>query len=233
MSPPTVAVLVTSCDAFCRATLPPLLASLDEAGVPRRDVFVVAGDAQERARTEVCGQTVTLVTWCNMDNNGLLWAVSDEGLEALAAYDWLFYVHDTTVAMPHFAAGLRDCLAEQLARDPEVAAVCLHAEFSMSMGYYRLSALREIGPWLLSTASHDHDPARKLEVKTWVEDSAFRRIGDTLGGGRVGCIDSTYSYEDGLPSPYGGVPRRREAWPRPGLYKYKGSWCLSRLQLSL
>lgn len=220
----TVAILVNSCLSYHRSTLPPLLGSLHRAGVHSGDVFAVVGDAP----TADTGRMTTddgyearlwFVPWSNIDDTALIWAVSPEGRDVLRDREWVFYLHDTTTVMPKFGH-------EVLARTPsdDVPAVPLRQFPSMSMGYYHLPALWAAGDANLLTPNDDTSERGRTKLKNapGAEDGVFRLLLGRDQPGRVlnphGCAVHTDV------SPYGGVPRIKETWDVPGVYKFKANW---------
>lgn len=209
----TIAVLVNSCRSYCHVTLPPLLDSLREAGVDPRCVFVVVGDSAEASSGMIDEVRVENVVHSNMDDTGLIWAVSDEGQSVLRDFEWIFYVHDTTRVMSDFADRLAHCVPSQT---NSMGAKLYHA-FSMSMGFYRVTGLVHAREMIVASINHDLSATARLQVKATVEDRVFRLLGCE------GALNSVYVSEV-VESPYGGVPRIRETWEWPGLHKYKANW---------
>ena len=229
--PATVAIVVNSCLSYHRHTLPPLLASLRRAGVDPADVFVVVGDAPEHATSDEAAARVWFVPWSNIDDTGLIWAVSPEGREALRGREWIFYLHDTTSVMPKFghdvqARRLPPSSADDTAAP--IAAVPLKPFPAMSMGYYRVAALWGAGEAILATRNDDTSEQGRVRAKNVpdMEDGVFRlllgRDHVTYPGDVLNPHECAVHREDG--SPYGGVTRIRETWDVPGLYKYKANW---------
>jgi hypothetical protein len=233
-----VAILVSSCESYCRTVTPRLLASLAREGVPARDVFVVIGEtpAPERASTYQAGGMAVAawhVPYVNFDNNALLWAVSDAGRAALAGYEWALLVHDTVEVLSGFldrVQGRLRCVSD------DVHAFRLKPGWSMSMGYYRLATL-----W--AHASAMTEAVRVNHVATTPEDSKFAiKFG---GVDRDGTEDVVFRWLERLVPP-GGVrvlnehgagvrasttcvydtdtQRVTEVFPDPGLAKHKANW---------
>lgn len=241
--PPRVAILVTSCAQFHRTTVPILVHSVCQAGVSVEDVFVVAGDSPHPKGITQCTPwgKVRHVTWSNMDNNGLLWAVTKEGRDELAGrgYDWVLYLHDTTVVEP---PAFRESFTECVPDDPEVMVAQLVPWPSMCMGYYRLSALWDsrVSGWLVQTMNHDTSEKARLLVKSTVEDSVFQRVRHVFGErsmvilnpkGMVHVGDATEPRADEPDKP--GKPIRLEYAPRPGVLKRKSNWSAAPMRLDL
>lgn len=217
-----VAVLVTSCHAFHEITLPPLVLSLYAKGVPEQDIYVVVGDAP----AAVTDGSYRFVTWHNMDNNGLIWAVSPEGRQALSGYEWVLYLHDTTTTTFDV-----DTLLDTAPTDAAVNAAQVCPWPSMSMGYYRTSALwhPDVSSFLLDSVNYD--PGLRLQVKQHVEDSVFNRLKSVFGEDAVIVLNPRL-IDVGTASKYASV-RKVEYAVRPGIMKFKANWNVAPLKLEL
>lgn len=231
---PRVAVLVTSCASFCDTTLPVLLPSLRAARVPDGDVFVVVGDCDADAQVAPRQWRVAHVAG---DNNGMVWAVGEEGRRALRGYDWVFYMHDTCMALPQFGQCMPETLEHALQMCPSLDALRLGRGYCMGMGYYRVAALEAAAAAIRAMARHDTSAAGRLNVKEGravgeVEDSVFRILS------RAGRVVASMSFHgpigDVAPMPVyaGGGLRRTEVW-WPGLLKFKANWTPGDFKLDL
>ena len=232
-----IAVLVSSCESYYKTSLPLLLTTLVRSRIRPCDIFVVIGDAEEAGSAvmslpQIGEFTAHFITCVNLDNNALLWAVADTRPE-LAEYEWAFLLHDTTMVQAGFGARLPEVLAVHLEESPDMAALKLCPHLSMSMGYYRLDALRTVRDELLAGACYDNSLESRLLVKVRpdIEDHAFNLIASS--GGQIEFIRHGVDTIAVLQSPYGGANRRCEVWNEPGLLKFKANWCVVPMHVDL
>jgi len=240
-----IAVLVSSCLEFHESTLPVLLGSLSKTKVPQEDVFVVIGDAPEfsdgyctyytiDASADASAETssyvvrVLYVPFTSFDHNALMWMVYTQSPE-LQPYSWVFQIHDTTAFVPSFHESLTDVLEDHVWHAPNLAALRLSSGFSMSMGYYRKTALYQHKDAILDqTLNWDTNPETRVHHKGMhIEDGVFKLLQSKGEVIRSITGPDASKTEYNVPSPYaqsGSAFRRRQLWERPGLYKYQANY---------
>lgn len=231
--PPLIGVLITSCDGFAPSTLPPLLASLAEAGVPPDAVRVVVGDCAEASDGAwPGGQLVHRRRTAMLDNNGLAWLASDPASAAWAA-DWVLYLHDTCRVHPRLWTRLRRAVDACAAGAADCAR--LRAAHSMGMGLYRVAWVRGAAARARLAGMHTEDvagrPALKQRLEA-LEDTLFKLA--ESGAGSVVVLQEECELEDTRLCAYGtGTRRRVEYYAVPGVYKLKANWGQGGLRLCL
>lgn len=212
-------VVITSCLAYADSTLPPLLASLDKAGVPKDHIHVVVGECDADDDVMQDGIAMHRRTWCNIDNNGLMWVC----MEQPPLQDWIVYLHDTSYVADSF---WESCRAIVDSVEPGTTCIRLHAPFSMGMGFYSLA-------WVTSQAVQDYmrgllnyDLAAKPGIKAdlcVLEDTLFKFA--ERGHGDCMTLPNAYSVVDSNVQMYGTkTPRLVEYYSTPGVYKVKANW---------
>lgn len=219
-----IAIIISSCRSFCDKTLPPLLESLHNARVPGQDTFVVIGECEADGHRKMGDVNVFERTWANMDNNAMLWLASACSRDILAAYEWVFYMHDTCVVEPEFHLQLYEILDQHLSLDPNLSALRVYKDFYMSMGYYKLSDLwdPETEGFIWSTANYDQGEDAKMNVKRHVEDIVFKHLEQR--GMSDTFIEQDYTASEPRTDIYGtGNQRIVETW-LPGFKKNKANW---------
>lgn len=218
----SIAILVNSCDKYADKTLPPLLLSLRQAGVRADTVFVVVGESpthvDQTSDDEDYRVHVALRPYVNVDNNAFVWLVESENRTRIVDnFDWIFYTHDTTLVTPAFLANLTK-MCEATA--PDVVALKINKEESMSIGLYRPEAIWAVRDEI--RALKNTRPDIKQMVKQSCEDSVF----DMLAG--VGTVDHMHNpLKNTAPAvnAYGtDTIRILETWDAPGLIKFKANW---------
>ena len=235
--PPSIAVVVNSCASFFDRTLPPLLDSLDAAGVPKGAVHVVVGDCARDEDLTYEGVAVHRRRYANIDNNGLLWLAFERpdewrnGLDG-AAPDWVFYTHDTALVAPQFWDECR-----RVAKEARAGSVCvkLHEPFSMSMGFYKTEWLWGdiVRVWARTIANFDNSEPAKQAIKAnlaAVEDACFNLAPPTA----IEVLPNAYTVVDRFRTMYGSnVPRIVEYYATPGIYKVKANFTAAKLHIKL
>lgn len=215
MASSRVAVLVTSCEKYASTTVPLALESLVREGLSLEDVFVVVGQSAEERDGNFNGAASFWRRWANMDDNGLIWAVQEDGARRLEPYEWVFYMHDTCEAAPGFREGLRACVSEFAGRGTE--ALRIHAPFSMSMGFYRVAGLQRVRSEVLGAVNYDATEGAILRVKSKVEDRVFRLLESAV-------LPNEHAIVERDARRYGTTtPRIVEEWRLPHLFKYKAN----------
>lgn len=232
MAFPRIAVLVNACAPYFQSTVPPLLASLHGAGVRDCDVYVVVGECEEEHDAEMNIEEINyrvhayFVGHANIDNNALIWAVGPQGKEVLKEYDWVFMMHDTTMALPEFGTLLPRVLTDLREDETKETASCIQLiwEYSMSMGFYRVKCLNSIADEILATKSTDFSDKARLALKHIVEDQVFKMLLAKFGRKTWFFIKRKCDGVANVESPYGGAHRIRETFAIPGIYKFKANY---------
>ena len=214
---------------YTRVSVPASLIAPPVVSIDRfpNQIWFVIGDATEnKDEDQFYGVLTAFRTWSNLDNNAMLWIIEAKTQElfSAASYEWIFYMHDTCVVNPEFYEQTQAILNEQLALRSTLSAVRLYSSFSMSMGYYKLSALWEpdVKNYMIRTVNYDTSTQTKLYVKSCVEDMVFKYLEQTQR--HVGCISQSYRASDPHTTLYGtNNPRIIEEW-LPGFKKYKANW---------
>jgi hypothetical protein len=224
-------VLVNTCAGYEPVATPPLLASLAAAGVPPECTFVVVGEsaADEQLPPGPHGETRIARRYINIDNNGLLWACERDN-RALDAFDWVFYTHDTSYVHAEFWSRARALVRDRLAGSNDLCCK-LHRTFSMGMGFYRASWLRDSDDLRAYLATLiNYDPGRKTAIKNnlnVLEDTLFKYAQRTCN--RCGHLANNQVVQArGVRMYNSDVPRILEYWESPGVYKVKANWGQSR-----
>lgn len=236
----TIAIIINSCLSFYEKTLPPLLESM--AASPNFDpshVYVVIGDSPEvhdatftYSNASNANNTITIRTffrnWGNIDNNAMIWLTKEDAKSILAPYEWIFYMHDTCRVHPDFFTNLPTTLAPY-ATSPQsqTAAVRIHSPFSMSMGYYRLSALHtpHITNFLTDLTNHDLSTESRIKVKNnlgQLEDIVFKKLAP-----HVATIPNRYNVitrDETITTDATAAKRIVEYYNLPGIYKIKANY---------
>jgi hypothetical protein len=219
----SIAVVVTSCDRFYPTTSPVLLDSLRQALFPLEHVYIVVGESAEDK--DDADARVFYRRYGNIDNNGLIWAASPSGRVHLAAYEWIFYMHDTCAVLPNFAPSLYMTL--DVFGEKRLNALRIYSDFSMSMGYYKLSCVWSslITGFLISLTNYDVSPDMMMCVKSSgnLEDVVFKRI-QLLFPGTVHAIPNWRIQTSSDANEYGTTTKRLvEAMYFPSILKFKAN----------
>lgn len=229
-----IAIVVTSCEKYYKHTLPMLLTSLKSAGIRAENVFVVVGQSSYECDSSFGMDDDYIVrsyhrTYANMDNNGMLWVVSDKGREALQEYKWMFYMHDTCVVDQNFNQSLHETF--QLYYTSSTKAMRLYHQFSMSMGYYSLDAVwsPSVVEYLTRATNYNTSDSAMQDVKYTCEDKVFVEISQAFPDSVV-CLPNNYIVRNLSCEIYGtSVPRIVESWQYPKFDKYKANWGQSQV----
>jgi hypothetical protein len=205
--------------SYYKTTLPRLLNSLSTSGWDtQKHTYIVVGEADKASEDTVDGHD-TPIYFCkyiNVDNNGLIWASSPCGVNALKPYDWIFYLHDTCVVKPEFTKRL---LAKIPSPDEYIGMkVC--TSWSMSIGLYHVPSLhtQSMRTYLQHSINLTLDP---VSMKSRVEDVVFDELRKY---GNIGQLNKRYSDCKYVGSVYGEAHRRTEVFDWPGIHKYKANW---------
>ena len=209
-------ILVTTCAPYMNVTLPHLLRSLEEAGIPEESVVMVAGQVRDPTEHELFvrakGHTCP---WTFEAGTGLMYAAEHP---EIVKTPWILHIQCTMLAEPDFADKVSRVFRETV-RDSEEDVWKLLDTFSLTVGFVRTSwLLRQCFDKLKVVPKDTRDIQR---LKMWCEDKVFEnaRCGAL---GRFADPESrkvlgTMSY------PGGGAERIIESYPLLGLVKFK-SW---------
>lgn len=226
-------ILVNSCLKFYKTTLPPLLESLRNDGVPRDLVHVVIGEADERRSEVIDDVHHHYVPYASMDNNALIWAALDDGVAQPG--DWWFYLHDTCTVERGFWGKVTAKVSDASFSTTFRAARVLPTN-SMCIGLYVVEALRHATTRaeLKRVTNLDRSPERILALKrnlAEVEDFVFNIIAKHA---KVHVFANQYRATETSQHPYGTNTKRiREDYPDPGIVKWKANWGKKPMHLAL
>lgn len=217
-----IAVVINTCAEFAPRAVPVLVESLRAANVCVQDIHVVVGECDAASESFDQGVAWHFRESCNIDNNGLMWLSLEA--DSCAAYDWVFYLHDTCLVSAGFWEG---CRAIASAAAPHVHCIRLYAPYSMGMGLYRVSWLKSAAVRAVLTKLHNTDASRKVALKTdlgVLEDTVFKafpRCRATLRNvpTRTTACVSLYGTD---------TPRVLEFYAIPGIFKLKSNWGQSK-----
>lgn len=225
------AVVINSCVGYCPVSVPPLLESLETAGVPREAIHVVVGECEQDDDVEEGGVQVHRRRWCNLDNNGLLWLTRDHPKPA----PWVVYLHDTSLVAEQFWSECRAVVSDLSAQQPPVSCARLHSPFSMGMGFYSVDWLQSKPVGRCMEALVNLDPHKKEEMKRdleQLEDTLFKFA--LSGQGRCETLPNGCEVVERSKTMYGtAVPRIVEYYRCPGVYKIKANWGPEALHTNL
>jgi hypothetical protein len=214
-----VAIVVNSCHSYHLHSCPKLIDSLIASGISSDDIYIIIGDSPTIINTIFPSTNIKCFyrTYSNIDNNGLIWLSTDNESNILNKYSWIFYLHDTCIALPEFATNINIILNTY----PTIDAIRLHDKWSMSMGFYKLSILRSkhIQNFLFDSINYDQSSEARLRVKHTVEDAVFGLIDNKIS------LSNNYSMEDpNSKSQYNTSTQRIiEKYKLPGLLKFKAN----------
>lgn len=243
------ALVINSCYAFAETTLPRLLASTKDCGIPPEDIYVIVGEmAYTPAETASLdrladGETIVMVDYVNIDYNAAIYLTqTDQGRAFLAPYTHFFYLHDTCEVLPPFWPTV-------CARAPTCDTyVKLVSSYSQNMGLFSV-------PWFLSNNTDllatfvNRDPTLKMAYKasqfphetdirqrfrglppTYLgEDALFWFTDEGQDTGDYFCDEMSSCADVAI---YGGATRRAVVYECPGLVKY-ASTCINGYSFAL
>ena len=223
---PEIKVVINSCARFVLKSVPPLLKSLERAGVPASSIIVVVGESPAaESSTMAAGVEVRAVRYANIDNNIFMWVAFDSSVDDLGAASWFVCLHDTCQVEPDFWQKVK---AHVSLRDSN-AAICgasLRTFPSMSMGLYRTSAVRgqHVRDALTPLVNFSTDVEKLMSIKKgirYTEDYVFRIMR------AKGKIDALHGEPDWGKDPFfyldGSSKRYVETHPGLGVIKYKAN----------
>ena len=222
----TPRVIINSCTRFVDKSLPPLLSSLRDAGVPSSSIIVVVGESpRAESSTNPDGVRFINVRYANIDNNSFLWVSRDSTDEDIDDSSWFVNLHDTCIVEKDF---WQKVLLHVENLDPmvRVLAASLRTFPSMSMGLLRTSAVRSSGVRddLSKLVNYSCDREKLMSIKQnlhMLEDYVFKilqRSGDVIALHGEPEWGKTMEY-----SLQGGSTRHIETHPGLGVIKYKAN----------
>lgn len=212
-----IAIVVNSCYKYCMKTIPKILENLENFN----DVFIVVGESESdyEYNCTFMGANSHFRKWANMDNNGLIWVVSEDGRKTLSHYDWVFYIHDTCVPSKDFVRSVYDTFEKYNYSNCD--AIKLN-KVSMSMGYYKLSKLwcEDVSNYIVSNVNYDKSETVIKDIKSKVEDSVFNHIETTFV-----IPNNQPIVTEECENVYGSQTKRIiENWTEPSFLKMKANY---------
>ena len=245
------ALVVNSCYAFAATTLPRILSSAKEHGIPPEDIYVVVGEMDDpegscetsSSDTLADGETIVMVDYVNIDYNAAIYLTQTaQGRTWLAQYTHLFYIHDTCELLSKFWPTV---CARASTCDTYVKLV---SSYSQNMGLFSVPWFLEQKTDLLATFIN-RDPSLKLAYKssqfpneteirqrfpglppTYLgEDALFWFTDEGQDTGDYFCDEMTACADVAI---YHGVTRRAVVYQCPGIIKY-ASTCINGYSFAL
>ena len=153
-----IALVVNSCFAFYKTTIPNLIESAKEAQVPLEHVYIVVGDCDTHVpmHTEN-GYNIVFCRYNNVDYNAAIYFTqTEEGRETLQKYTHFFYTHDTVDFLPHFWTNIQMAVCDSYIK--------LKSTSSCSTGLFHVQWFLETRTELLSYLVN-FDPDKKICYK--------------------------------------------------------------------
>lgn len=213
-------IVVNSCLAFYKKTLPPLLESLKRAGVQPQNIHVVVGDSEDFHTEQYNDDGIILnfVPYKNIDENGFFWAAMHTD-KRFSPY--IFYMHDTTHVHVNF---LESCI--EWSKKLEIGGYdCAKLRMfqSMCMGFYHSRLFHDplVAEYLFK--NQNMTEANKQMHKRTCEDRLFKYLN---GHGYKLFVLPNANIDDsvidrGVDRFDTGNRRHVEFFEIPGVYKYK------------
>ena len=110
-TPPKIALLINSCEAFYQTTLPQFFHHAKETGMPFEQIYAIVGESPEthpqinqiQYPFDTREYNIIHCPYINIDYNAaIFFTQTSQGREELQKYTHFFYIHDTADLMPHF-----------------------------------------------------------------------------------------------------------------------------------
>jgi len=153
-----IALVVNSCFAYYKTTLPDLIDSAKEAHIPLEHVYVVVGDCETHVpmHTEN-GYNIVFCRYNNVDYNAAIYfSQTTEGREILQKYTHFFYTHDTVEFLPYFWTNVQRAECD--------SCIKLKPTGSCSTGLFQVQWFLDMRTELLSLLVN-FDPSKKILYK--------------------------------------------------------------------
>ena len=101
---PEVALIINSCKAFYKTTVPRIISSCKAANIPPSNIYVVVGDCDEDTELKNTDDySIVFTRFVNIDYNGIIYFTqTSKGVSELEKYSHFFYIHDTCILLEHF-----------------------------------------------------------------------------------------------------------------------------------
>jgi hypothetical protein len=239
-----IALLINSCEAFYKTTLPQFIHHAKQTGIPFEQIYAVIGESsQEHPQlNQILPQpqpepyNIIHCPYINIDYNAASYFTqTPQGREELQKYTHFFYIHDTADLMPHFWEKIQE-----------------HAEVCTEYIKLTNTHTKNIGlfsvPWFLENKSFflenikNTDPQYKRDYKTgwfpnkeWLYKNIPHLCPWNLGE------DCLFNYNDSTGEPmgdffhnevqtflanfYGSTETRKVSiYQAPGVVKYQTNW---------
>lgn len=212
-------IVINSCLDYKDKALPPLLESLQNAGVPKECIHIVLGQCDKEQDISIDGIQYHYRRWYNVDNNAMLW-LTQEKPELNG--EWIVYLHDTSLVADYFWNSCQNIIAGYYSFD----AIKLYHMFSMGMGFYKTAFLYKDDVSSFMKSLENFDRNRLLDIKNQLsltEDTIFKY--GQKNNYRIGVLPNEYKVVEHDVKMYGSyIPRIKEFYQSPGIYKIKANY---------
>jgi hypothetical protein len=239
-----IALLINSCQAFYKTTLPQFLHHAKQTGIPLEHIYAVVGETEQEhpQLNQILPQPlpepyhIIHCPYINIDYNAAIFFTQiPEGREELQKYTHFFYIHDTADLMPHFWEKIQT-YAENCKEY-----IKLSQTHTKNIGLFSV-------PWFLQNKTEflkhiqNTDPQYKRDYKSgwfpnkdWLYQNIPRLCPWNLGE------DCLFDYDDETKEPLGSFfhndvssflanfygssePRKVSIYQEPGIVKYQKNW---------
>jgi len=215
-----IKICINSTKTFSQKTIPVLVPSLIESGVPSSKIYVFEGGNDKRETLEMDQYTLVKTNQNSMEYTGLI----DIAEYEMESFYW-FNIHDTCRVGKNFWKLLNNIPKNE----PDKIALWQHP--SMSIASYKYSYLFKHRDRLLSIKNQDYSRDSLQKWKQWgihAEDYMLYKLSDSptvVYNPDLNLKNYDIKKEE---SWYGGVPRIIEYYPQLDLYKSKSNWKAKR-----
>lgn len=245
---PNIALIINSCQAFYKTTLPQFLHHATQTQIPFQQIYVVVGESPleqlnlnkimpvKYKDDEMYTYNIIYSPYINIDYNAaIFFSQIEQGRDELQKYTHFFYIHDTADLMPHFWNKIQS-YAKSCTQY-----IKLSETHTKNIGLFNTQWFLENKRVFLQNIQNT-DPQYKRDYKTgwfpnkeWLYQNIPHLCPWNLGE------DCLFDYDDETQQPLGDFfhndvqtflanfygssePRKVSIYEEPGIVKYQKNW---------